>query len=1028
MFPLVPVDSQTGHIGDWGFPYHGLFTLIPQDAHAQDNGVIAEDRSFLLTNNGVILGYPDWSGLGPGQPTTFAYRKFPNTQNSRKIVVPGHAYTRDPAREDGDLLNGVDYQPFAIANDRFIGGFSNNAFPEGWIYPAPDGTRWNITLTAVLDSPDWTRWTLQAFPYGTLRIPNSFYGITNIPDVQTGGQGSYTVMGEGPSGITDLDQVASSGIIQLDINSTGDKAAFGLGGGGNNGLYENFNPNNLGSVANQRKSVVSADATRTARGPSAIWEVTLSGTPGDNFGAVIALIRDQETCAGTVVMNKWEDDDITQYWSSAYGVDCVADSNPQFIRPNLSGGCPVNQHLGGEVTQTSVSLLSPSTNGPIAATCGWTRILDDDTDVIASATNEYLDFKWWTFTDAGADDPWPIWGPASKEYAVSENVTYNGIVFNCTVAHTSDADKEPGVGALWTAFWEIPYSAVNHDVSDVPVWAEASSYQRHSAVREGAADYWLAKGQFISFDSGAMDPEQTNHDQPNTGDNFAAFWDGPFNVLLNPVWIVDKLILENWIIESTYTDPAIASQATITNARWRCLRSHVSDATNQPGVGVGWAQYWEKAISETGSLTWEPPNVYLTGAKTALDIGSGVQLWEADSDHTATELNKPGAGGSLWTENVSAINCRAAIGQLESALNQTAYHVNDHRTRVESIDFHVTDICAGAFYTDADVLKIVETDVHYTRELSDTVFDYSFVLDEEMKVPTPPDGIGTGSISRGTSTCDETFEYKFRVDGTVKHTVTFSAEATAVGSDVWTEKFDQYPLAWAPTGTRTLTFSVDFVNQVNINESFSFSDTIEGGATSGKMFDDTVLKGDWSQNDFVSGFMFEWIDTPYMDEIKQRLEFGALNRGAFAGAGLMNYPGTSVALDAISNVDQYVNPHPFRTARQIEEGEPYPSLLTLWYGRKLVSPFLYGRKGNIGIALDSQYLRVLRPDDLNWIQYGIYGPDAEISSRVVLDQGSPVNSVFTWLLNKDYGDDISCAYDPINQVIHRNSQYRVVYI
>ncbi|MHC4322263.1 MAG: hypothetical protein ACYST3_08310 [Planctomycetota bacterium] len=919
-----------------------------------------------------------------------------------------------------DEFLGVDFQPFAIANNRFIGGFSNIAAPDAWIYTATDGTRWNIELTVTVSEPDWARWTVTATPYGTFRFANAFYGITNVPDIQTGSVASYSLTAEGISGVTNFDEIASNSVILLDISKTGSFAAFGLGGLNNDGLYENFNPNNLSAVTNQRKAVTKADAQRNSSGPSVIWEAGLSGTPGVDLALVVNVVRNQATCAGTIVSNKWEDNDITQHWSGTYASTCLT-SGLTFTRPGLASGCTPPAGPVGPVAHSTLSLLSPATNGPIAAACGWTRELSDSTDVIDEPTNEYLNFKWWTFTDVGANDPWPFWGPASKEYVVNENVNHNGIIFNCTVAHTSDDFKRPGLGNNWTDFWEIPYEATNHDVSDVPLWAEATAYNRHDAVREGAADYWLAKNKFTSYDS--SDPDATNHDQPNTGDNFAEFWDGPFNVLLNPVWIEDRLVLKDWIIESTYTDPAIAVDGTITSARWKCLRSHVSAVANKPGAGVDWTQYWEKAISETSGSQWEPPLIYQVGDKVA--SGSPVKLYEANAEHTATALNTP--PNAVWTENTTAINCRAAVGTLETALNQTAYHVKDHRTRTESIDFHITRICAGAFYTDAEVLKIIETDVHYTRELSDENFDFTWDWTDEMVAPPPPGGQASGNILRTGATCDETLVYQFRVDGSVKHTINMAACATATGSDVWTEDFDGYPKTWTASGTRTLTFDLDFVRLVDVNETFTQADTQWAGKTG-----DDILVGNkvnWNSNDFVSGKTFQWIDTPYMTPIKDRLENGALNFPTFPGIGLGNYPGTGVALDAISALDQYETKRPDRDADQIKYGEPFPTLLTLFYGRHLAGPFIYGRKSNSGIALDSQYLFVLENDDFNWIQYGVFGPDAQQASKITLTHTSPDETpLATWLFNKDYGDDIACAYDPINQVIHRNSQYRVVYV
>jgi hypothetical protein len=1026
MFPLVPVDSQTGDIADWGTPFHGLFTLVHQDPWAQFNGAIPGDgldRSFLMTHNGVRLGYPDWSGLGPHQapfdPVDHGHRKFPNTQNSRKIVVPGHTYTRDPELAGGDLLNGMDYKPFAIANNSFIGGFDNGG--AGWVYVADDGSRWSVVSTALVGEPDWARWTFTFSPFGISRMSNEFYGITNVPNVETS---TCTIVREGVTGFTDITQSGGGGPTFLDQNSNGSKALIGMGGGQNSGLYENFNPVSLGAVVNQRKSVAKAAEQVNAVGPSIIWEIAFTGTPEVDLDVTVSVFRTQEQCAGTVVKNVWDDNLIKQYWGGYYQVPCGT-TPPAFLRPNTGFTCPPGQFPSGAVQYFNVSLLDAAVNGPIATTCGWTRTLDDGTSIIDQNFNEFNDFKEWTFTDAGAEELYPDWGPISKEYSVNEVVAFNGIPFRCTVAHTSDPLKQPGVGNLWTTSWELPYKDVNFDVQDVSVYAEASSYSRFDLVREGASDYWIAKGGFTSFDS--SDEDATNYDQPNVGENFEAFWDGPFNVLLNPVWIADKAILQGWIIESTYTDPAIPTDGTITLARWECIRSHVSvdgPDGNKPGVGSDWPNYWEKAFSTTTLTLWEEPTAYVIGSKVNFFFDGENRQWEAAEDHSATAANAPGLGAE-WTENVSDINCREALGQLEGSLNQLSYHIRDHRTRTEDIDFHVTNIAAGAFYTDADTVKLVEVDVHYTRKVVDTAFDHSWVWTDRLSVE---DATATGNITRGPSFADESFQYKFRVGGVVKQTIDMVANATAEGVDDWTEDFANYPLTWAPTGSRSLFAQVGDEIVHDFDNSFTVADTAFGGATEGEMFDLDIAKREWAANGFVGSFMFRWIELPFLQTIKDRLQARVLENPDFPGAGIINFLGGTVSLGQLTN-EQYSIPHPVRSQEQIDNFDPFPTILTLFYGRKLAGPFQFGLKTNGGVILDSQYLKALAPGDMPWIQYGIYAPDAEDGTIVTLTKSSPIEvNTATWLFKADYGDDIACAYDPITFAIHRNSQYRVVYV
>jgi hypothetical protein len=1021
--PQNPLHGSQSQVGDWGFPFHGLFTLLHQDGHAQDQGVITQDRSTLTTHiihegGPVILGYPDWSGRGPGQepfqdPPNFSWRKFPNTAASRKIIVPGHIYTRDEALENFDKANGIDYQPFAIANNHFIGGFSNIvAFgSRGWIYTDLTGGRWKIIPNVQTFAPDWIIWEFTAVPYGAMVSPNSFYGIRNVPDPPVELEGSWTFRTEGPSGLPSPEGIVTGlGLNLFDITNDGSKALYSIGGPpADRSLYENWNPNDLDSVSNQRKAVVKADAQRNSSGPRVVWEAQLSGTPGVDFDVTIVTARSQATCGGTVNTKKFDETLVKQYWSGTYFVDCSTSGTP-FSRPGLVSGCVLPQFAVQDAAWGHLSLLNPATTGPIAASCGWERILNDDTDVISSPTNEFPDFKWWALENQDLLETYPPWA-ASTEYTVGNRRERNGIIFTATVAHTSNDNKEPGVGNLWNLNWEIEYQDTNHDVQDVNVWAEATSYSPGDVVREGAADYWISTGSFTSFDS-AADPAQENFDQPNTGSNFAAFWDGPFNILLNPVWVVGKVVIPGWIIGSTYVEPAFPTDNEIELAAWECIKSHVTADDNKPGIGDNWPQYWQKAPKFTTSFgEWDPPVKYVIGDKVRA-VGQGkseTEIWEAQISHDSSAATIPNAG-SEWALAADPNCFRSEIGALEPALNETSYHINNYRHLTDDIDMSVTGICAGVMYKDDNTVRVFEVDVSYTRTRDTGVIDHV--------------GGFSGSTTRVGGVCNEALTYKFRADGNVKHTITITADATATGSDDWTEDQDTYPITWNASGTRTLLVKMNGVELVNINETITQADTAFGGATG----DDILAtdKGSWASNDFVNGRTWEFIDSPYLEVYKTRFQ-GEADLD-FPMSGLISIPGGIVGLGAISAVDQYVNPHPTRTQEQIDRGKPLPSIITLWYSDKLIGPFVYGRKTNSGIALDSQYLNVLRPDDMPWEQYGIWGPEAALENKVTLTHGSPVNSIFNWLLDADYGDDIACAYDPITKTIHRNSQYRVVYV
>ena len=1037
MFPLIPLDHQMGAFGDYGLPYHGLFTLIHQDPFAVEQDVITTDRSFLKTNNkGVIVGDPLYGGMGidPAGPPAGHNRKFPNTAHSRIFKIPGHTYTRDPIHQERDEFLGLEYRDDTVINGTRIGGFNNSVFQLGWLYVDSLGTRWNINISSItISKPDYIVWLVTVKRYGRICFPNSFYGIENVPNPE---EDTHVYRAEGSAGVTDFASLSDSPVATaqlIDVNSTGAKALFGVGGGSGGQLYQNFDPVNLASVFNQRKAIVTVDQAFT--GPHMIYEVTLSGSPdtGD-FGFSFAVFRDQAACGGNIATNTRTTDDPFEYWSGTYVVNCEV-TGGTFLRPLLTTPCIGGAHSAAPVGMGGVSILGAASLEDDLRSCGWERLLCDGSSILGNPHNEFNSFKWWVFdratTTVANGDEWA----ASREYIATERVNFAGITFTAEFAHTSDELFEPGIGTLWVTKWQVLFNAHDAPVGDINAWAQGTSYGKHDAVHIGGADYYISKGIFSSFDG---DPESTNHDEPGVGDNWEAFWDGPHNVLLGgAVWLPDKLINKDWIVAQSYSEPAIQQDPILADATWKCLQTHVSSPSNKPGVGARWAQYWIQEFTSSGGSQWEAPIVHEVDARVHLDIAPGPTVddrtYKATVKHTATLDNIPPDTG-FWEEVTDVPDCfHSSIGSLSAALNSSAYHVQ-HIPKDDFIDWHIKNITVTAHYKANDTIKLYECDVHYQRDLKDKILDHCWDTGCRPELPDPFDSncalddgdvqSFSGTITRGKSTVTETFTYDFRAGGSIRSSIFFRAIASGEGSDVWTERFSKYPDTWFATGTRTLTFQWDAIQTVNVNETITQDDTLWAGKTG----DDVKAnnKSAWPLNDFANGETFRWINEPYMDRI--RATFEPRMDKDFPGATLTGFTGTTVALDAISTVEQYEAPRPNRTFEDILYGRPFPTLRTVFYSDKLVGPLVYGKKSNSGIALDSQYLRVLEPDDMEWKQYGVFGPDAEASSVVTMTHTSPINDRFNWLTNADYGDDIACAYDPINKIIHRNSQYRVVYI
>lgn len=1024
MFPFVPVDSQTGAVDVFGNPVHGLYEFIYGDPVAEETGGIIPGDG--LERSAVITNVLDETSNPKSVPRN--HLSWSSTAGAR-IYDTGASFTRDPALLDYDNNSVNEWRNIAIINDNDIYD-RRNQVPNffGWLYAAPDGTTWSIDIAGGVGTfkvfhPDRVLMVASVRRYGLMKFSNAFWGILDEPDEEFNANTDTFYTAQGAAGLTDFDSLVDDTGFFMDANKDGSQALIGVGKQ-NDPVYNTFNHVVLGAGDNLRKSAGNIGRTFGNLGVeiSIVYLVTLTGTPGIDFAISIAIHRDQAACAGTVVTNKNEQRPAATIWGGGYG---GTGGTSMFSRPNLiSPGSFLPTFIFS--TQLGSSADPHPANARI---CGWERLDCTGLSLLDKGLGDSGEdtFRWWINDQTEAEvQPIGVVWEASKEYSVGENVGYNSFVFTSTFMGTTDALFEPGVSVLWPERWEIEHDAEEHDITDAPRWAEGTSYSTFDVVHDGAANYYISKGLHTSFTDGA-DPIEEDFSQPGVGSVWPRFWEGPFNILLSgAVWLPDKVMVKDWVIPQSYTEEAFEAAKTIDNATWRVTRTHVSDTTNKPGSGANWQQFWEQALTNLTAGPWVPPVRYGEGVN-RVNVGFDPQnVYVAVLPHTATAANKPPSAS--WTEDETIIDCTDPLDNPFGSVSLASYHVDGARLVTQSMDFKIDGIFGWAHFKDSGAIKNYTVDVRYTRELVDDEFTACWDDNDNPMFPAGEGGgVWDGSITRGPASCTETLFWEFNVDGSREQEVFLRATATANGSDVWSENFESIiGNGWTASGDYTLEVFNDGLLHSSISETVTQANAPPGSTI--PAYRDTLLnaKGQWQTNDYVNGWTFRFIENPYFDNTRIKFE-NAVDLD-LPGAGLLHFRHGGVLLDAISgSTDAQFSSRPTATADQKALGEPSPSIYFVVYSPKLVGPLVIGHKSHAS-GTDAQYRSTAEPVDFPWVQYGVYGPDAESPSIIRLTGRSPLVGIVNWLQNADYGDDISCAYDPVTQKITRNNQYKVVYI
>lgn len=262
---MIPPDERVpggpGEIEVWGHPWHGLV----------EDGV-------LTLPNAATMPHPGTTG-GLGEADVLA------------LAVPGTpAVTRTPAQAADDAAAGRQWLDYALISGRYqrhlygqvIGGNGT------WLYVAPDGSRWRATLAGVPGVQDLTApWatTLTLARFGEIGAPAESHVLAvSLADWQQAipgnPNGDYFLDGpwETTSALVEIEDVRRDGSAALLCVQISMEDGFRYRWGG----------------------FAQSDNDPIIRLLIGTIELTLTGTPGTDAAATLAVRRSRAAMLGTV--------------------------------------------------------------------------------------------------------------------------------------------------------------------------------------------------------------------------------------------------------------------------------------------------------------------------------------------------------------------------------------------------------------------------------------------------------------------------------------------------------------------------------------------------------------------------------------------------------------------------------------------------------------------------------------------------------------------------------------------------------
>lgn len=1018
---FIPIEQQTVDIGAWGNPIHGLVEFFYMDPAGVEDDIIPEDRTNITL-------------LKDGSVQPYIFRDWMDTATANLLLTGAPEVLRTPGEEASDEARGFEWRNDAIINRTHIytKDFSQffQATGASWPYVDSNGKVWKVQLKDLYSSgpaqvygPNTLEFYAEfedvfAYEFGN-EIYNEPFNPNLPPEIIL--SDTVTLL---DAGISDIDSFKSGqfSLQMMDYSQDGGKALVFVGDRNWNPLYSVFNRNNVDLPSNFRKAMAGLN------GPTAIdvvYEVVITGVPGDTSGMnplviTVLVFKDQETVYGNIVKNEYSTPNVKGLQSGTYTNALPDEPNTlPFARPDLLVDLPSRF---ANHTNINVTL---GISEEIGERCQIAELdCEGQPNFGASLRNEPMQYFQALFPFAGqAIRDWE----SSITYEVDDLVRYNGQAYICIDEHVTAEDFEPGQGVDWRDKWAINWRdpTDGSGAQTYVVWAEGTTYLLAPTSIQSVVTTGLVTFTNVSVHVSTLET------QPGIGEFGDAFWvQGGAEIAPGSPWEAGKIFTQFSLCTSIFESPLDGFPELGT---FICLVPAIqSTELTKPFVGSQWRRYWQPQYDQQTSSAgdWEGPVTYETGDLVIQILPPGPQfpltpsvgnqpaVFSATSNHESFDPDtNPNTGGSPWEELWA--NCR--IGGLGVIWAQFAVNLGD-----EIADFDVQDQFAWGHYREDGTVKEYEIDVTYTITKNNS--EMSGCWEPITPDPDFPESFLTmgqfnGAQLRGNyvrnGDYEEEFTWSLKVDGSLRHTVTIASEGVGNGQDFWHEEYLDFPALdppWAPVGHNTLQVFINGVQVADVTN--DYSSTTEG-----------VFKGEERDQDFLDGITWEFMDETYLEDFKdQMIASLVFHNGDTPGGGMLKFAGGLVRLDPVAvDPNEHFETRPLRSAEQIAEADPLPTIMLAIYSPQLVGGIMFAGKTNGGIQ-DIFYQLVLEPSDFKWDQMGLYAPDAESNDRTSLATRQPLGTALEVIQAADYGDDISSCYDPRTKQIVRNSQKRVCFV
>ncbi len=1018
---FIPIEQQTVDIGAWGNPTHGLVEFFYMDPAGVEDGFLDEDRTNITLLKDGITEQP------------YSFRKFVNRATANLLLTGASELLRSPAEEASDDARGFEWRNDIIFNggsiyvrDLFLISQTAGA---SWPYVDSNGKVWRIILrdlftnaAAQVYGPN----TLDAFarfddPF-KFKFSNSLYNDPFTPDLPI--EEFDHTFSTADAGITDIESFKSSQFVLslMDYNQDGGKALLYVGDQNFAPLYPGWSTGDVDNPINFKKAVSELGGPRAI---DVVYEMTITGVPGEAEGMnpltiVVDVFKTQEECYGDIITNEYSRPNTKGFQSATYTNAFATDPNTiPFTRPDLIVDLPSRF-----ANHTNIRLVF-GISEEFKERC---QIDEIDCAGVSLGTGGAANYPSQYFVSN-----FPFAGVSIREweftrsYAIDDRVRWNGQGYICIDAHVTDDDFEPGRGVDWRDKWVINWRDPTEASGAQPytVWADDTLYRLAPLVSQNVLTTGVKTFTNVSVHTSSPETE------PGVGEFGDIFWkEGGVEIAPGSPWEAGKIFTQNSMCTSIFVSPLDGAPELGT---FICKVPEVQSAElTQPFIGSQWRKFWEPQYDQIPQNVgdWEDPVFYDAGDLVVEDLppspqfpltpslGNQPAVFSATSTHQSFDPStNPNTAESPWEELWA--NCR--IFGISQIWAHFAFGNGD-----EIADFVVENQFAWGHYKEDGTVKEYQVDVSYQLNKTDSDFSgcWQNIATPVEGDPEFPDGPsmnqGSGNEMQGdfirNADYTESFSWKIRVEGSIRHEITIESTGVANGQDAWTEEYETLEKTWNPVGFNNRTVKINGVEVSDFTENFDEN-------TPG------VTKGEERDQDFVDGLTFEIMDSTYLDNFKDQMVNSLIGfNGTIPGGGMLRFDGGLVSLPAVGlNPNDHFSSRPLRTPEQVAKADPTPTIFFAIYSPQLVGGFMMARNQRPGPE-DIFYQRVLEPSDFQWDQLGMYAPDAESNARTSLGTRQPLGTGIEVITNANYGDDISSCYDPRTKQIVRNSQKRVCFV